>query len=141
MIKFMQQSTQRCAYRLFCVLLSFSLFVSPSCHGNSAQSTGIQNVFSLNEMRHTEMWSGQDGTGRDGTCPHLTGQSSSSLGVFEGETLQRVVTRPLAPQLLVKTLLILHLQHREHSQPSACWLGAISCPVATWLASFEASFA
>lgn len=87
------------------------------------------------------MWTGQDGTGQDGTSSHLTGQSSSSLSVFEGETLQRVVMRPLALQLLVKTLLILHLQDREHSQPSACWVEWIFCLVSTWLASFEASFA
>lgn len=48
---------------------------------------------------HTTYWegeeTGQDRTGEDSNS-HLTGQSSSHLSVFEGETFERVVLRPLA---------------------------------------------
>lgn len=46
---------------------------------------------------HTTNWEGerQDKTGED-SISHLTGQSSSHLSVFEGETFERVVLRPLA---------------------------------------------
>lgn len=76
-------------------------------------------------MRHTGTGGGRDG-GREGAPSHLTGQGGSSLGVFEGEALQRVVARPPALQLLVKALLILQLQARAQSRPGACWVEAFS---------------
>lgn len=80
-----------CAYVVLCVF--FTLSCSHS-HNFICLAVAMATPHNLSGGRGGERGRG-DGTEEDRTS-HLTGQSSGSLNVFEGETFEGVVMRPLA---------------------------------------------